>query len=51
MKRTNRNSKIKILTNENLSLYNIIQLEPIYYIYYISEKQYKETRFICEILI
>lgn len=49
--RTDRNSRIRILTNENLSLYNIIQLEPIDYIYYINGKQYKETRFMCEILI
>lgn len=51
MIRTGRNGTIKILTERDLGAYDIVQLEPIDYIYYINGKQYKETRFMCEILI
>lgn len=43
------NSCIRILPENFIDKYNIIQIEPIDYIYYIEFKQYTITKFICEI--
>lgn len=43
------NSYIRILSENLLDKYNIIQIEPIDYVYYIEFKQYTVTKFICEI--
>lgn len=43
------NSAIRILSENLIDKYNIIQIEPINYVYYIEFKQYTVTKFICEI--
>lgn len=43
------NSAIRILSENLIDKHNIIQIEPIDYVYYIEFKQYTVTKFICEI--
>lgn len=45
------NSCIRILPENLIDKYNIIQIEQIDYVYYIEFKQYTVTKFICEIEI
>lgn len=44
-------SIIRILPEDIIHKYNVIQIEPINYVYYIDNKQYNVTKFICEILV
>ena len=49
MIRRRPDSAIRILSENLIDKYNIIQIEPIDYVYYIEFKQYTITKFICEI--
>lgn len=50
MKSIRPDSCIRVLSEDMLFKYDIIQIEPINYVYYIDNKQYNVTKFICEIV-